>query len=95
MWAGASKARCRVRSASTNLARRCLAGQQSHEIYVPLVRQAERLLVRGRMLVVELGYNALDHARLLFDAPAWANVGVTNDLGGIPRVIAAARVSVA
>ncbi len=68
------------------------AGEQGFEVYAPLVRQAEKLLVPRGVLVLELGYNALDRVRPLFDAPAWANVGVTNDLAGIPRVIAAERV---
>jgi len=66
-------------------------GEQGFEVYPPLVRQAERLLVPGGILVLELSYNALEPVRLLLGSPAWTNVGVTNDLAGIPRVIAAEK----
>jgi release factor glutamine methyltransferase len=67
-------------------------GQTGFEIYARLVQEsAARLCPRG-MLVVELGYNSADHVRgLLQGQPAWVNVSVTNDLAGIPRVIAAER----
>ena len=68
------------------------AGEQGFEIYQPLVRQAGKLLVPGGVLVLELGYNGLERVRPLVDAPGWTNAGVTKDLAGIPRVIAAARV---
>lgn len=67
------------------------AGEQGCEIYALLIGQAERLLLSGGTLVLEIGYNALDRVRPLFDSPAWTNVGVTNDLAGIPRVIAAEK----
>jgi hypothetical protein len=39
-----------------------------------------------------LGYDSANHVRAIFVAqPGWTNVGVTNDLAGIPRVIAADR----
>jgi len=66
-------------------------GEQGFEVYPPLVRQAERLLVPGGILVLELSYNALEPVRPLLGSPAWTNVGVTNDLAGIPRVIAAEK----
>jgi release factor glutamine methyltransferase len=66
-------------------------GEQGFEVYPPLVRQAERLLVPGGILVLELSYNALEPVRSLLGSPAWTNVGVTNDLAGIPRVIAAEK----
>lgn len=67
-------------------------GERGHEIYEPLIRQAEQLLVPGGILVLELGYDALERVRpLLASEPGWTRVGVTNDLAGIPRVIAAQR----
>jgi release factor glutamine methyltransferase len=66
-------------------------GEQGFEVYPPLVRQAERLLAPGGILVLELSYNALEPVRPLLGSPAWTNVGVTNDLAGIPRVIAAEK----
>jgi hypothetical protein len=44
------------------------------------------------VLVLELGHASLPAVRPLLDRPAWANVGITNDLAGIPRVIAAEKV---
>ena len=68
------------------------SGEQGIEIYAPLIAQAEGLLTAGGVLVLELGYNALSRVRALFDSPGvWTNVGVTNDLAGIPRVLAAER----
>jgi release factor glutamine methyltransferase len=68
------------------------AGPTGIEIYPRLVKQAASLLRRRGILVLELGYNSLDHVRaLLYGQPAWVNVSVTKDLAGIPRVIAAER----
>ena len=68
------------------------AGPTGVEIYPRLVEQAASVLRRRGILVLELGYNSLDHVRaLLYGQPAWVNVSVTNDLAGIPRVIAAER----
>ena len=67
------------------------AGEQGCEIYALLIDQADKLLGSGGTLVLEIGYNALDRVRPLFDSYAWTNVGVTNDLAGIPRVIAAEK----
>ncbi len=67
------------------------AGEQGGEIYAPLIRQAEGLLRHGGFLVLELSYNARGFVEPLLGAPAWTNVGVTHDLVGIARVIAAER----
>jgi release factor glutamine methyltransferase len=67
-------------------------GPTGAEIYPRLIEQAAALLRQKGILVLELGYNSLDHVRpLLYGQPAWVNVSVTNDLAGIPRVIAAER----
>jgi release factor glutamine methyltransferase len=67
-------------------------GPTGAEIYPRLVEQAATLLRPRGILVLELGYNSLEHVRLLlYGQPAWVNVSVTNDLAGIPRVIAAER----
>jgi release factor glutamine methyltransferase len=67
-------------------------GPTGAEIYPRLIEQAALLLRRGGILVLEIGYNSLEHVRLLlYGQPAWVNVSVTNDLAGIPRVIAAER----
>jgi release factor glutamine methyltransferase len=67
-------------------------GPAGIEMYARLVEQSAELLRPGGILVLELGYNSLSHVRgLLYGQPAWVNVRVTNDLAGIPRVIAAER----
>jgi len=66
-------------------------GEEGYEIYAELIAQAGAKLKPGGVLVLELGHNSLPAVQPLLDAPTWSNVGVTNDLGGIPRVIAAER----
>jgi release factor glutamine methyltransferase len=66
-------------------------GEEGYELYASLISQAAQNLKPGEILVLELGHNSLPAVRPLLDAPAWTNVGVTNDLAGIPRVIAAER----
>jgi release factor glutamine methyltransferase len=64
-------------------------GEEGYELYADLILQAARNLKPGGILVLELGHNSLTEVRPLLDTPAWTNVGATNDLAGIPRVIAA------
>jgi hypothetical protein len=45
----------------------------------------------GGVLVLELGHDSLPAVQPLFDTPDWINIGVTNDLAGIPRVLSAQR----
>ena len=66
-------------------------GEEGYELYGELIRQATERLKPGGLLVLELGYNSLPAVQPLLDAENWTNVGVTNDLAGIPRVIAAER----
>lgn len=66
-------------------------GEEGYELYAELIAQAARHLKPGGLLVLELGHNSLPAVQPLLDLPDWANVGVTNDLAGIPRVIAAER----
>jgi len=66
-------------------------GEEGYELYADLIRQAAAHLKPGGLLVLELGHDSLPAVQPLLDAPAWTNVGVTNDLAGIPRVIAAER----
>jgi release factor glutamine methyltransferase len=64
-------------------------GEEGYELYADLITQAAAHLKHGGILVLELGHNSLPAVQPLLDAPTWTNVGVTNDLAGIPRVIAA------
>ncbi|MGA2482996.1 MAG: peptide chain release factor N(5)-glutamine methyltransferase [Candidatus Acidiferrales bacterium] len=67
------------------------AGEGGGELYPALIAQAaERLKPQG-ILVLELGHAGLDSVRPLLETPEWTSVGVTNDLAGILRVIAAER----
>jgi release factor glutamine methyltransferase len=66
-------------------------GEEGYELYANLIAQAAAHLKPGGILVLELGHNSLPAVQPLIDARTWTNVGVTNDLAGIPRVIAAER----
>ena len=68
-------------------------GEEGYELYADLVTQSAAHLKPGGILVLELGHDSLPAVRPLFDTPDWTNVGVTNDLAGIPRVISAERAS--
>jgi release factor glutamine methyltransferase len=67
-------------------------GEEGYELYAALIAQAAQHLKPGGILVLELGHNSLPAVRPLLDAAPWTNAGVTNDLAGIPRVIAAGKV---
>jgi len=67
-------------------------GPSGFDAYPPLLAQAAKLLRHGGVFVVELGYGSAGHVRALMAAqPGWTNVAITNDLAGIPRVLAAER----
>ena len=68
-------------------------GEEGYELYAPLTAQAAVHLKPGGILVLELGHASLPAVKPLLDSPQWTNVSVTNDLAGIPRVIAAERSS--
>jgi release factor glutamine methyltransferase len=68
-------------------------GPTGVEIYARLIEQSAALLRPGGILVLELGYNSAGEVRKMFHVKQhWANVSITNDLAGIPRVLAAVRV---
>ncbi len=69
-------------------------GEEGYEFYAGLIAQSAPQLTPGGLLVLELGHDSLPAVQPLIDAPLWTNVSVTNDLAGIPRVIAAERASV-
>jgi release factor glutamine methyltransferase len=66
-------------------------GEEGYELYADLIAQAAQDLKPGGLLVLELGHNSLPAVQPLLDARNWTNVGVTNDLAGIPRILAAER----
>jgi release factor glutamine methyltransferase len=66
-------------------------GEEGYELYAALVTQSAAHLVAGGIAVFELGHDSVAAVEPLFETPEWTHVGVTNDLAGIPRVIAAER----
>lgn len=67
-------------------------GPTGIELYQRLIEQAAGLLAPRGILVLELGYNCADEVRAILSRQrVWVNVSLTNDLAGIPRVIAAER----
>ena len=66
-------------------------GEEGYELYAALVTQSAAHLIPGGIVVLELGHDSLPAVQPLFDTPEWTYIGVTNDLAGIPRVIAAER----
>jgi release factor glutamine methyltransferase len=69
-------------------------GRTGAEMYGRLIEQAGALLRERGILALELGYNCADPVlRIVREQSCWANVSVTNDLAGIPRVLAAERLA--
>lgn len=66
-------------------------GEEGYELYAELIAQAAQRLGHCGILVLELGYNSLAAVQPLLEALTWINVGVTNDLAGLPRVLAAEK----
>jgi release factor glutamine methyltransferase len=64
-------------------------GDQGYELYGELIAQSARHLKPGGLLVLELGYNSLAAVQPLLEGQEWTGTAVTNDLSGIPRIIAA------
>jgi release factor glutamine methyltransferase len=65
------------------------SGQEGLDIYRRLVPQAHVALKPGGWFVCEIGFSSEEKVRELL--AAWAEIQVTADLQGIPRVIAARR----
>lgn len=66
-------------------------GEEGYELYGQLIPQAAHSLKPRGLLVLELGHDSLPAVRPLLETPQWANLHVTNDLAGIPRVLSAER----
>jgi release factor glutamine methyltransferase len=68
-------------------------GPTGVEVYERLIEQAGTAVGPAGILVLELGYNSADAVRKMFHVQhSWANISITNDLAGIPRVLAAERI---
>jgi len=66
-------------------------GEEGHELYAELIEHSAAHLKPRGILVLELGHNSLPAVKPLLDEPIWKNVGITNDLAGIPRVLSAEK----
>jgi release factor glutamine methyltransferase len=66
-------------------------GEEGHEFYAALIAQAATHLKPCGILLLELGHSSFPAVLPLLDTSTWTNVSVTNDLAGIPRVLAADR----
>ncbi len=67
-------------------------GRTGVEMYEGLIGQAGALLCKHGILVIEIGYNCADPVlKIVREARDWANISITNDLAGIPRVLAAEK----
>lgn len=66
-------------------------GDEGYEFYAELVAQSHEFLKPGGLLVLELGHDSLPAVQPLLESRHWTNLGVTNDLAGIPRVLAVER----
>jgi len=66
-------------------------GEEGYEFYADLITQSVAHLKPGGILVLELGHDSLPAVQPLLDTLSWTNIGVTNDLAGIPRVLSAER----
>ena len=67
------------------------AGEDGMAFYPPLIAQSAKWVKPNGILVLELGHDSLLKVWPLLETPGWINLGVTHDLAGIPRVIAAER----
>jgi len=70
-----------------------VGGETGIEIYTRLIEQAARSLPSGGIFVVELGWGAAAKVeKMLEQDPDWVHIRTTDDLAGIPRVLAAEHV---
>jgi release factor glutamine methyltransferase len=65
------------------------SGKEGIEVYRRLIPQAREALKPGGWFVAEIGFSADEKVKELL--AGWADIQVTADLQGIPRVIAARR----
>ena len=85
--ADADKVQKQVREFEPKIA--VFSGREGMEIYRRLIPQAHDALRPGGWFVAEIGYSEEDNVRNLL--AGWADIQVTADLQGIPRVIAARK----
>lgn len=86
--ADADKVQKQVREFEPRIA--VFSGVEGMEIYRRLIPQAKAVLRPGGWIVTEIGYSEEAKVRELL--AGWADIQVTPDLQGIPRVVAARRI---
>ena len=79
------------KSATTNPPIALFGGEEGYELYAGLITQSAAHLKPGGILVLELGHDSPCPPSAALASPAWTNIGVTNDLAGIPRVVSAEK----
>ena len=67
------------------------AGVDGLDCYRRLVPEAQRVLKPGGRVLLELGHDSLEGVSALLRGEPWSDLEVFEDLGRIPRVIAARR----
>jgi len=67
------------------------SGAEGLTIYRRLIPQAFGALVEGGYLVLEIGYGQAEAIKVLMAEAGFSDVAFTQDLQGIPRVVAARR----
>ena len=65
------------------------AGETGMEVFAKLIPQALKVLSPGGWVVMELAFSSYDRVRQLL--LNWSDLRVSNDLQGIPRVVAARK----
>jgi len=65
------------------------AGETGMEVFAKLIPQALKVLSPGGWLVMELAFSSYDRVRQLL--LNWSDLRFSNDLQGIPRVVAARK----
>jgi release factor glutamine methyltransferase len=86
----ADKVQKQVRDFEPRIAVFC--GTEGMDVYRRLVPQARQALRPGGWLVMEIGFSSEEKVKaLLASYDVWADVQVTPDLAGIPRVLAARK----
>ena len=85
--ADADKVQKQVREFEPRIA--VFSGGEGLDIYRKLIPQARTLLRPGGWFVAEMGYSEEEQVRDLLSG--WADIQVTPDLQGIPRVVAARK----
>lgn len=67
-------------------------GEDGLNFYRRIISDAQRFLVDGGLLAVEIGINQASAVRKLFEAASFVDIEVLKDLAGIERIVAGRKV---